>query len=312
MYPHLKQTDFYFQVHKCHLKPQNKTGTDMSTGKKWITAGLAFRTERDIDIVSLGNRLAGALERHGNPVRGIRILSDGGAVIKTREYDVWIRSSEDQPFVGMRARAPLLVEIRLSRPGPQPDAPTTATYRMLVRLVAAAQHTLQADFIRWLSTDVLLTRDEFAMATASLAPAGDTCRHPRKAQNRSPLPAIEDTVDALHGRLRERDARAALDHAARPEPATDGAQPFPAGDMAAQTGDDVDGSAALRLSAWIVSFAVALFALPVGAALIVFNLLRGESLRLTSQTAALTGTFIALQTFGTTAQAMSVLQSLVQ
>jgi len=50
-----------------------------------------------------------------------------------------------------------------------------------------------------------------------------------------------------------------------------------------------------------------LFALPVAAALAVINLLRGENMRLASQTAALTGTFVVLTAHGQIAQAAQLL-----
>ncbi|MBZ0122476.1 MAG: hypothetical protein K8F31_01155, partial [Roseovarius sp.] len=75
--------------------------------------------------------------------------------------------------------------------------------------------------------------------------------------------------------------------------------------------EDIETTAPLRLSAWLISFAVALFALPVGVMLLILNLAKGENLRLASQTAALTGTFIALQSYGTMAHAMNTLQGLI-
>jgi hypothetical protein len=60
-----------------------------------------------------------------------------------------------------------------------------------------------------------------------------------------------------------------------------------------------------------LSIAVALLCLPVGVALAVINLLRGENLRLASQTAALTGTFVTLQATGAVAQATQVIQTVL-
>jgi hypothetical protein len=56
---------------------------------------------------------------------------------------------------------------------------------------------------------------------------------------------------------------------------------------------------------------VALLCLPVGITLLLINMLRGENLRLSSQTAALTGTFITLQATGSMAQAADTLQMLL-
>ena len=60
-----------------------------------------------------------------------------------------------------------------------------------------------------------------------------------------------------------------------------------------------------------MSIAVAVYALPVGLPLLIINLVKGENLHLSSQTAALTGTFIALQSSGSMAQAMGVVDRLL-
>ena len=84
-----------------------------------------------------------------------------------------------------------------------------------------------------------------------------------------------------------------------------------AAEKVARDKEDIVRAAPLRLSAWMLSFAVALFALPLGVMLLVLNCAKGENLRLASQTAALTGTFIGFQTFGTTAHAMTALQGFI-
>jgi hypothetical protein len=69
-------------------------------------------------------------------------------------------------------------------------------------------------------------------------------------------------------------------------------------------------TAPLRLSVWMMTFTLAIFALPVAAGLMVFNLLRGENLRLASQTAALTGLFMSLQASGAMAEAVEMVRGL--
>lgn len=66
-----------------------------------------------------------------------------------------------------------------------------------------------------------------------------------------------------------------------------------------------------RLSAWLLTYAVMLLAFPVGLFLFLMTVFKGENPRLASQTAALTGTFLSFQTFGTTAQAMEAMQAVL-
>ena len=61
----------------------------------------------------------------------------------------------------------------------------------------------------------------------------------------------------------------------------------------------------------MIPAALLLVALPVGVALLLVNLIKGENLRLSSQTAALTGTFVAFQSVGLTASAVAILQQLI-
>ncbi|MEM6499318.1 MAG: hypothetical protein AAF709_21655, partial [Pseudomonadota bacterium] len=75
--------------------------------------------------------------------------------------------------------------------------------------------------------------------------------------------------------------------------------------------EDIEVTALRRLAAWIMAIAVAIIALPVGIALFIMHLTKGENLRLSSQAAALTGVFVAFQTLGTTANAMETLEKFV-
>lgn len=56
----------------------------------------------------------------------------------------------------------------------------------------------------------------------------------------------------------------------------------------------------LRLATWMITFSVAIFALPVGAALTVINLFKGEDLRLSAQAMAVTGLIVTEVSFGMT------------
>jgi hypothetical protein len=65
-----------------------------------------------------------------------------------------------------------------------------------------------------------------------------------------------------------------------------------------------------RLATWAVSLVVSLISLPVGIALMVYNLIRGEDLRLALTALALTGLFAGLAQMGLTAQAVATLSEL--
>lgn len=54
----------------------------------------------------------------------------------------------------------------------------------------------------------------------------------------------------------------------------------------------------LRLATWMMTLTVSIFALPLGAALAIINLFKGEDLRLTAQVMALTGLIVTEATFG--------------
>lgn len=128
--------------------------------------------------------------------------------------------------------------------------------------------------------------------------------HTATSASFSMLPGVDETSDILHERMNRQcllTGRDAPEKTGKPRP-TD-RETWQPEQPPAQAPDEI--SAPLRLSAWILSIGVAIFALPVGAMLMVFNLTRGADLRLASQTAALTGMFIALVTCGWAAVAMA-------
>ena len=62
-----------------------------------------------------------------------------------------------------------------------------------------------------------------------------------------------------------------------------------------------------RLTTWMLAITVGMFSLPVAAALVVINLLRGEDMRLSAQALSLTGLFIALNSSGMLTNTLAML-----
>lgn len=69
-------------------------------------------------------------------------------------------------------------------------------------------------------------------------------------------------------------------------------------------------STTARVATWAISLAVSLMSLPVGLALMIYNLLRGEDLRLAMTALALTGLFTGLVRFGMVDKVISTLSAL--
>lgn len=294
-----------------------------------VTAGLVFLGLRNFDIVRIGNRVCAALDRLDEQIAGFRVLSDTSVTLRTASYALHIDIETDRIVETLDRPAAQFIALTLVRAEADPDiAPETESDLALSIMAHALQtlHTMLApDYVQWIEPRAVLSSADFRMATTlsedelaretpQAAPAvprvvalAATPEQPR----RESLPDIEETNNVLLARLIEKDGQNGM-HAA------DGVlrsvfretQPRAPG-VTRRVVFDPDKSALLRLSVWLFTITLGLFALPVAAALVVFNLLRGENLRLTSQTAALTGTFIALQATGSTAQAMIAVQTLL-
>ncbi len=285
----------------------------MTTGKNWVSAGLVFLGARDIDIVKVNNRVCNTFEGLDQIVTSVRVLSDDSSLITSAHYQIWISTQEDHPVNPLGAPPALFLSVRIAPGKAVPDDGVPTLDSIMAHVLKTLHRTLSADFIQWIEKDAVLSSADFVVATSQPQPPFPS--HCAQAECGAPiqqhdLPAIEETNDILQNRLSQRevldvegDLHGELRSIFLDDPDAIGVLPAP--------GDDIrEKTAPLRLSAWMLSFTVALFCLPVGAALIVFNLLRGENLRLCSQAAALTGTFITLQIHGSTAQAMEMVQGI--
>jgi len=306
-------------------------GATMTKTADKVTAGLVFLGMRSFDIVRIGNRVCATLDRLDEQIAGFRVLSETSVTLRTASYALHIDIESDRIVPTLDRPAAQYIKLTLVRadslPDESPDESSEPENDLALSIMAHALQTLHAtlapDYVQWVDPMAVLSSADFRMATTlseedvGLASGPETVERSRRAlaaQNqprRDSLPDIDQTNDALLARLNEKGTKigqSGADGALRAvfrESAED-ASPSHEG-----LRTDPEKSAALRLSVWLFTISLGIFALPVAAALVVFNLLRGENLRLTSQTAALTGTFIALQATGSTAQAMIAVQSIL-
>ncbi|MEO3413910.1 hypothetical protein AAFO92_04525 [Roseovarius sp. CAU 1744] len=289
----------------------------MTTTNTMASAGLIFQGLRDLDIVKIGNRVRNAFEALEENVTGVRILSNDRACISSAHHDVTISVLEDHVVDGLPGPAPLMLELTInSNVGKNGEFLHQDT--VLAHALKSLHWTLSADQVKWVTPGAVLSSADFVMATTQ-PEAAETAAEPQMTVSYTPggiverrytLPSIDETNDQLQQALTQ---KAVLS-------AESGKQ---CGFYAAFLSDiesigiaDPDEeirekTAPLRLSAWMISFIVLLLALPVGVALLVFNALKGENLRLTSQVAALTGTFITLDAHGATTETLAVLHGLI-
>lgn len=275
-----------------------------------VTSGLVFLGMRTFDIVMIGNKVATTLDRLEAQVDGLSVQSDDRVTIRTADFELCIDNKVDCNVATLERPAAHFLALTLTRFEPSGEDDGPCNQSIMAHVLQTLHRSLSPDYVQWIDPQALLSSADFEMATTlpeqepTLEELScDDCTEITKIiPRRHVLPGIEETNLLLQARLRPGDPiegalRATFrdDLAALPE----------------RTDNIREKAAPLRLTVWFLTITLGLFALPMAAALATFNLLRGENLRLTSQTAALTGTFIAFQTFGTTASAMSVLQSML-
>jgi len=215
---------------------------------------------------------------------------------------------------------------------------TVTAHSALALATLELAQALDPDYVQWLQPDMMLQTSSFLsvlekvtprrVSAAERAQTADAARRKRPNQvlpfsqaqaNRVSrlFPDIDDTCERLDSRTR---LEAPID--AVVEPTEDRSNlpylraVFRREDEAAvspgltKVDYNAEPSTASRLAAWAVSLAVALLSLPVGIALMVYNLLRGEDLRLAFTALALTGTFTGLAALGLVEKAMTTVSTL--
>jgi len=309
----------------------------------WVTAGLVFLGTRDMDMAGCARRAAAAIESLGHRVTGTRMLSEGGVQITTCCHTIRLELQRNVAFDGIETRAPLYLGLSMPEgAGSRRCEGQDVSGEMVLTHVLKALHWhLSADYVRWVGDSRLLTAADFVLITADLpgiapqphdmpaalqgTPSAQPARARTTAEVVSPLvPSAHDAALAgvpagrMNGGAHRGHHHDAPDDIrdGTGEPEIDSLRQFLREIDASETRDrPISAPIAIsdlqRLAAWLMAYAVMLFALPVGLALLGVNLIKGENPRLACQAAALTGTFIALQSHGSTAQAMAIVETLL-
>lgn len=287
-----------------------------------LCAGLAFLGEKNFDIVKIGNRVCATLDALDEPVTGMRILSDESALVRSQDFDMRINLEADRELPNIAQRATNYLAITLVTRPDQAALDEKTRLSVLAHSLKTLDDLLVAEYVQWIDPRAVLTGIDFRMATRVTdesnrmpeeEPMADLSLDTKSTvmPRRTSLPDIEHTNDILQARLSETEGIREIDETESILKRVFRTDEHGNPTLAIPTEEIREENDRLRLSVWLMTFTLGLFALPVAAALIVINLLRGENLRLTSQTAALTGTFLALQTSGATAQVLSMFQNVI-
>lgn len=227
---------------------------------------------------------------------------------------------------------------------------TVTAHSALALATLELAQVMDPDFVQWLQPDMMLQTSSFLSVLEKVTPrrvtAADTERDAAAERRKRPSPVLPFSqaqanrvsrlfpdIDVTCERLETQTAAEAA--AANPEPKDDKStlaylravflrQDTPADDavtgadtavdteQATDAADDLppEPSTVSRLATWAVSLVVALISLPVGLALMMYNLFRGEDLRLALTALALTGLFTGLVTAGIAEKAITALASL--
>ena len=266
-----------------------------------------FLGKKTFDIAAITCGIADTLDRLGERVDERRCESDTQAILCARHLVCRVRIAAGRPLPRLDELPAHILELRVEKQaGGGASAETLIAY-----LLASLQAALAPDYVQWTDPRAVLTRAEFRAAVANTAampapvrPVPDATRPRRNrlpdveaayTQLRAKMPgfgkgsAEEARIDALRAAFRD---------------------PDPAEATALAQSDDIrEPTAPLRLSVWMLTLTLGLFALPVAVALAIVNLLRGENLRLAAHTTALTGTFMVLATHGQIAQAANLIRA---
>lgn len=272
-----------------------------------MTAGLVFERHCDCTIEDVMPHVAAALDAFDVPVTGKTLVSETCAIVQVPGRlihlalapDTWTpRAGPDDHILHV------CVEDRSSdTQGPKADI---LLAEMTTRLFVA----LCPSHVTWLDA-AMLTHKEFAEITGA-RPIYLPNHKPAPARKAEILPAINDSHCPVLDRCEaeEEAAMAAWHYRVHREEMED--MPGIILDMpdSLHPGlEDIrDASDSSRLSAWFFAIGVSSIAPPLGAALATVNLLKGENLRLASQSAALLGLFSALNASGANAETLELVE----
>jgi len=279
-----------------------------------VQAGLVFLGKKSFDVAAITCAIADTLDRLGEQVEERRCESDTQATVRARRLVCRLRFTDGHPLPRIETIPGRIIELSIERGADAEAAAETSSETLIAHLLAGLQAMLVPDYVQWTDPRAVLTRAEFRAAVANTAamPVSPRAR-PTPAETRRRCNRLPD-VEAAYAQLRSQ--MPGFAHNISEEKRLDALRaafrdPDPAEAATMQAPDDIrEPTAPLRLSVWMLTLTIGLFALPVAAALAVINLLRGENMRLASQTAALTGTFMVLAAHGQIAQAADLLRAL--
>ncbi|MFU8776891.1 MAG: hypothetical protein ACNA7M_04405 [Roseovarius sp.] len=289
----------------------------MTNTPQTVTAGLVFLGTRTFDVVRIGNRVSMVLDRLNEQTTGLRIISDCTANLYSDHFVLRIELKQDHKLAALDQPASLFLSLSLSQNDPEAPPLTQLALSVMAHVLRALHSTMAPDHVQWTQPFALLSHAEFLEAVTFRdeeevpEPQAEIIPHPKAEAARCRLPDIELTHQALHARFESTQDTAPGDRASDALRAAFRDSGEPTGATTSQPGSIRESTDPLRLSVWMMTITLGLFALPVAAALAIINLIRGENLRLASQTAAITGLFITLQSYGTTAQALQTVQDLL-
>lgn len=216
---------------------------------------------------------------------------------------------------------------------------TATAHSALALATLELAQVLDPDFVQWLQPDMMLQTSSFLSVLEKVTPrrvsAVDRANTAAAERRRRPnpvmpfsqaqanrvsrlFPDIDDTCDRLESRSRlETPATKAV------EPLQDNTNlpylraVFRREDEPAQATENLSSPAHIaepgttaRLATWAVSLGVSLLSLPIGIALMIYNLIRGEDLRLALTALALTGTLTGLVQLGLAEQMITTISTL--
>lgn len=271
--------------------------------RTWVTAGLVFLGTRDIDITEAANSIRTTLEQMGHTITSCQVQTDESAVVVSCCHTLRVTVEQDACVGEFSQQVPRLLSLAIAEDDmvPVPDGRGLTNDMVLTHALRDLHRHLLADYVRWTGHSRLLESTDFLMMTADLPgpiePQGGPvpARKPTETAPDAPATTSDtETPELAHLRsfLLAVDANPELTHAALNGPEVEPPLSTPQ-----------------RLAAWLMAYAVLFLATPVGIALLLVNLIKGENPRLATQTAALTGTFLSFQAMGTTAQAMQTMHS---
>ncbi|WP_167853533.1 hypothetical protein [Roseovarius aestuariivivens] len=264
-----------------------------------LAAGLMFQDRKNISIET-------ALQRVSETLRDLRVeitatssSSSAQAIVQTDGHLVHLALLADVTLTSQKFYADKILHVCVeTRADESAELPSEV---LLLEMTTRLYSSFGPDHVMWLDASAILSSEEFAELTGETQTSEETVEQPLVPKAKT-LPGIEDTHTHLQAKfLSEAEAAQAawLDTLYWQDQEIISEVLIEAPENIEPEIEDIrDSNNSFRMSAWLLSIAVSIFALPVGAALIVINLLKGENLRLVSHCAALVGLFSALNVSG--------------